>query len=271
MFFVTVVPQNHCAIVMRFGRPVKKWWRAGVHVRIPLLESIHNVKSFNGWTETHKEGIFIELTDQVSDTGRRPYVTKDNVNTSVNALIRWKVVDPIKAVFDVDHLHKSLVESVLNELRARIGTMTLDEVTSARTALSQDVQKAVFTTTNRWGVVVTSVEIQDITFDDATKEAMLAQMAAERKRRAAILEAEGKADALKMLAEAQKTAQAIHAEADMQYLARVSEAVGRDNAARLLQNRQTMECYGQISQNAANKVFLPASMNISATEESKAE
>lgn len=266
--FLYTVPQNHCAILTRFGKPVQEW-RAGLHfIILPWLSKVHNVASFNGWQETHKEGIYIELTDQVTDTSPRPYVTKDNVNTKVDALIRWRITNPIKAVFEVDHLHKSLTESVLNELRSRIGNMTLEEVTTSRASLSEAVQKAVFTTTNRWGVTVTAVEVQDIVFDDATREAMLAQMAAERKSRAAVLEAEGTAKAMMVLATAQRQVQQIHAMADEQYVKTLAETVGRDNAAKMLMTRQTLENYSRITENPANKVFLPAATGVGVTEQS---
>lgn len=262
---VVTVPQNHCAIITRYKKPIKEF-RAGLH--ISFLSEVHNVASFNGWEDTHKEGIYIELTEQVSDTKKRPYVTKDNVNTKVDALIRWRITDPIKAVFVVDQLHKSLLENVLNELRSRIGNMTLEEVTTTRVALSEAVLKAVSTTTGRWGVTVTAVEVQEIEFDDATRDAMLAQMAAERKSRAAVLEAEGEAKAMMVLATAQRQVQQIHAMADEQYVKTLAETVGPDNAAKMLMTRQTLENYTRITGNPANKVFLPATTGVGVTEQS---
>lgn len=267
MSIIYTVPQNHCVIIKRFGRPIKVWG-AGLHIRIPILESAHDVAAFNGWLETHKEGIYIELSDQVTDTHPRPYVTRDNVNTQVDALLRWRVTDPLKAVFDVDHLHKSLTEAVLNELRSRIGNMTLEELIAARTTLSEAVQKAVLTTTSRWGVVVTSVEVQDIIFDDETRQAMLAQMAAERKSRAAVLEAEGQAKAMVMVATAQQQVQAMQAQSDEQYIRTLAASVGAENAAKILMNRQMMENYGRITDNPANKIFLPAGVSLGVTEQS---
>lgn len=267
MSIIYTVPQNHCIIIKRFEKPVAVW-KSGLHIRIPLLEKVHNVVTFNGWTETQKEGIYVEMTDQVMDTKPRPYVTKDNVNTTVNTLIRWRITDPIKAVFEVDHLHKALIESVLNELRSRVGNMTLEELTSTRVALSQEVQKSVFTTTARWGITVTAVEVQDIVFDQATKEAMLAQKAAEMKSKAAVLEAEGQSKAMMLLANAQRQVQQIQAAADEQYVKTLAESIGAENAAKLLLNRQTLECYARITGNPSSKVFLPAGVSVNVTERS---
>ena len=261
MFFYTV-PQNHCVIIMRFGKPVSVKG-AGWHVLIPFLDKLHDVREFNHWTDTYKEhptgiGCFIELSEQVMDTQMRPYITKDNVNVQVNSIIRWRIVDARKAVFDVDKLHESLRECSLNELRAQIGTMTLDELSTNRTELSQRVQKAVMNSSTRWGIVITSVEIQDIHCDESTKQAMLAQMAAERSSRAAVLDAEGKSKALLTMANAQREALLISARAEKEYLETLASGGGAEDAAKILLNRQMLDSYATITANPAAQVYLPA-------------
>ena len=95
------------------------------------------------------------------DTQPRECITRDNAKVSVNCIIRWRIVDPIKAVYDVEDLLSSLINAVLNTLRAEIGSMDLDTVLSARLALTEKIISALSATSNRWGISVVSLEIQE--------------------------------------------------------------------------------------------------------------
>ena len=209
--FTKVIPQGHCVIVERFGKPVRVV-QSGLRFFLPGLDKLKNVQLV--WGElTNTDGVFIELTEQICDTGTRECFTKDNVKLLVDCVFRWRITDPIKAVYEVDSLHKSLKEAVLGELRAFLGQNDLNTVLASRTQISEHVVTAVSDTARRWGVNLTGVEVQELKADTATQGAMLQQLEASRRAEAIRLEAEGKAFAVVQEAEAEKKAAILRAEA----------------------------------------------------------
>lgn len=163
-------------------------------------------------------------------------------------------MDPIKAVYDVDHLPQSLEQCVLAEVRTQIGQMQLDDVFATRAQLSQNVVKNIAGQLAKWGVTVLNVDIQKIGLDEKVKEAMLQQMAAERFARAMVLKAEG-----------EQKAMAINAASQKEYLQTLAEVVGSDNAAKILLNMQTLNAYNTICKAENAKVFLPTNLPASVT------
>lgn len=264
--FIKTVPQGHCVIIERYGKPVRVV-NSGLNFFIPFLDVAKNVSTVWG-EETNKEGIFIELTEQLRDTGPRDCFTKDNVQLNVNCAFRWRIVDPLKAVYEVDKLHTSIKEAVLGEVRAFVGQNELNTILSSRSKISDHVISVVSETVRRWGVNLTGVEIQELQADENAKAAMLQQMEASRKAIAIKLEAEGKAVAIVQEAEAskkaallkaesQRDAMRLIAEAEKNYLEALSEKVGYKSAAEILIAQKTLEAYHLIAQGPANKVFVP--------------
>ena len=189
----------------------------------------------------------------------------------MNCVVRWRITDPIKAVYEVERLHQSLIELVLNEMRSLIGSRNLDEILSSRSEMSEKVTLAVSSTVARWGIAITSIEIKELTTDTETKEAMLRQMEAERISRSTALQAEGESTAKVRLAEAEKQAAILRAqgaaeamrlaaEAETAYVERLASVIGADAAAKVLMNRQALEGYATISSNPASTVYLPNSV-----------
>ncbi len=266
--FTKVIPQGHCVIVERFGKPVRVV-QSGLRFFLPGLDKLKNVQLV--WGElTNTDGVFIELTEQICDTGTRECFTKDNVKLLVDCVFRWRITDPIKAVYEVDSLHKSLKEAVLGELRAFLGQNDLNTVLASRTQISEHVVTAVSDTARRWGVNLTGVEVQELKADTATQGAMLQQLEASRRAEAIRLEAEGKAFAVVQEAEAEKKAAILRAEAasesmklvaagEQAYLEMLKNAVGEEAAARVLIAQKTLEAYRQATGDPAAKVFLPVS------------
>jgi regulator of protease activity HflC (stomatin/prohibitin superfamily) len=99
--------------------------------KIPLIDKVKKVSDIWG-KETNKDDFFIELTEQITDTSPREYFTKDNVKVTSDCVMRWRIVDPVKAIYEVDNLHRSIKETVLNSMRGEIGSRELDNVLSAR-------------------------------------------------------------------------------------------------------------------------------------------
>lgn len=269
--FVGIVPQAHCVIVERFGRPVRVA-HSGIRFFIPLIERLKDVSPMwgTGTESTNKKGVYIELSEQFHDTGPRDCFTKDNVKLNVNCAYRWRIIDPIKAVYEVDELHKSIKEAVLGEVRAYVGQNDLNTVLSTRAQISEHVVTVVSETVRRWGINLTGLEVQELKADDATQDAMRQQLEASRRSEAIKLEAQGKAFAMVQEAEAAKKSAILRAEAvseamrlvavgEQEYLKAIVSAVGSDAAAKILIAQKTLDAYKQITENPASKVFMPLS------------
>lgn len=259
------VEQSHAIVLTRFGKYVKTATQ-GIHFKGPFSK-FYNVSNW-GDIANKKNGRLIELTEQIIDTSPKECHSKDNVPVLIDAAIYWRITDVKKAVFEVDNLPRSLVDTCLNSLRAEIGKITLDEILRTRQELSEKVSSSLLEVSDKWGVQISRVEIQELKTSDETAEAMRMEMAAERKRRANILEAEGFAEAKRKTAEAEAFAIKAKAEAEADYIAKLSKALGgTDNVAKILMLEKALEGYKEISSNPANKVFLPNSIQALLTDD----
>lgn len=266
---ITTIPQNHCRIIERFGKPVKVQ-QSGLAVRIPILDSVKVVSSEWG-SNTNKNGVFIELSEQITDTNPRECITSDNAKVLVDSVVSWRIIDPLKAVYEVDALHRSLLQATLNTIRSEIGANELDYALQARTTLNEKITAKLADTVAKWGLQLLRAEIQEIKTDDATGAAMLQQMDAERKSRAAKLEAEGQAkatiemakadrDAAILRAEGQAKALEITASAEKGYLEILTSVIGADEANRILLAQKVIDGYSTITKNPGDKVFIPSNV-----------
>lgn len=259
------VPQNHKVVLERFGK-FARIQESGLRMRIPILEQIRTVNEWGGIA--NKRGFLLEMSEQQVDTQPRTCHTRDNVGVTANASVYWAIIDPKRALYEVDVLPVALADIVLNSLRSHVGSMELDEVLTNRKQLNERISADLMETAQKWGVRISRVEIQELSVNDDTSRAMLQQMEAERKRRATIAEAEGQAKAIRMTAEAERDAAierakgeaealTLLAQADAAYLAHISSHAGPEHAAQLLAAQKVLVGYNSISKNPADKVFLP--------------
>lgn len=265
MAIIYTIPQNHVVLVKRFGKH-SRVQKDGLRFKIPFIETIKYVNNWNN--VANKKNYQIELSEQQTDTPPRQCQTLDNVTIDADASVYWKIIDPAKAVYDIDILPKSIKDVALNALRSNIGKLKLDQVLSERQNLNQKISAQLMDIAEKWGVVFTRVEIQEIKYSDDTAEAMMQEMTAERKKRALIAEAEGKAQA--EITEAKAQAEAIFirakaevnvlgllAEADANYLATLKDELNSDKASEIIMFQKYIEGMKTITNNPSNKVFLP--------------
>ena len=269
MALIYTIPQNHVVLIKRFGRH-SRVQTDGLRFKLPIIESIKKVYD---WDDTaNKRGFLIELSEQQTDTPTRQCQTVDNVTIDANASIYWKITDPVKAVYDVDVLPKSVSDVALNALRSNIGKLKLDQILSERQTLNDRIAAELSERGDKWGITITAVEIQEINYSSETAEAMMQEMAAERKKRAAIAEAEGEAKAevtkaeaeakaIKIRAEAQAEATQIRADAEAYYIAKLKDSSSSDVAGEIVMSQKYIDGMKTISQNPSDKVFLPNSFN----------
>ncbi len=267
MPLIYTVPQSHCVILERLGK-FSRIQQQGMRFRIPILEQPRRIDTWGG--AANKNGFLIELTEQQTDTPPRGCHTKDNVPVTANASVYWRIIDPRRALYEVDILPHSVSDIALNALRSNIGALDLDAVLSERAQLNEGIAAQLSETAKKWGIIFTRVEIQELTTDQSVAASMVKQMDAERSRRAVVTQAEGQAEAAVTVARAEKDATILRAEgeaiatakiaeAESFYLKQLKEQVGEAEAARIVIAQKYLSGFEAISKNASDKVFLPNS------------
>lgn len=242
---VIIVKQAEVVIVERLGK-FDRILESGFNFIFPFIETPRGIywkamqKGLDGKTYSHiKEIDRIDLRETVYDFPRQNVITKDNVSISINALLYFQIVDPKSAVYEIQNLPEAIEKLTQTTLRNLVGQIDLDETLVSRDKINQELRTILDEATNKWGVKVSRVELQDIIPPVDIQTAMEKQMKAERDRRAAILEAEGlkksailKAEGEKEsainIAEGQKQAAILKAEGVAQ--ARIVEADGEQQA-----------------------------------------
>jgi regulator of protease activity HflC (stomatin/prohibitin superfamily) len=158
----------------------------------------------------------IDLRESVYDFPRQSVITKDNVGMNINAIVFFQIIDPMKAVYEIANLPDAIEKLTQTTLRNIVGELDLDETLTSRDTINKKIGIILDEATNKWGVKVNRVELQDITPPADIQQAMEKQMRAERDRRAAILEAEGEKKARILEAEGIREAEINKAEGDKQ-------------------------------------------------------
>jgi regulator of protease activity HflC (stomatin/prohibitin superfamily) len=156
--------------------------------------------------------ILLDLRTQVLEVPRQEVITKDNSPTNVDAIIYIKVVDPPKAIFEVQDYHVATVALAQTTLRSIIGDMELDEILYNRERINTRLRDILDEATDKWGVRVDAVEIKEVDPVGPVKAAMEEQTAAERQRRAAVLRADGEKRSAILVSEGNKRSRILQAE-----------------------------------------------------------
>ncbi|MCK4937881.1 MAG: hypothetical protein KAR85_04685 [Methanosarcinales archaeon] len=189
------------------------------------------------------EVIRLDLRTQVLDVPRQEVITKDNSPTNVDAIVYIRVVDPEKAYFEVVNYHIATVSLAQTTLRSVVGDMELDEILYNRDFINTKLRDILDEATDAWGVKVEAVEIREVDPVGTVKDAMEEQTSAERKRRAAILLADGQKKAAILEAEGSKQSRILNAEgvrqsqileAEGERVSRILVAQGESQSLRIL-------------------------------------
>ena len=187
----------------------------------------------------------IDLREQVYDFPSQQVITKDNVTTEINALLYFQIVDPKKSVYEIDNLPNAIEKLTQTSLRNVIGELELDETLTSRDTINSRLQSILDEATNKWGVKVNRVELQDITPPESVREALEKQMQAERNRRAEILNAEGEKKSLILRSEGERQSQINQAEAVKESEILRAEGVSR---AKVLQAEAEAEAIRRVAE-----------------------
>lgn len=144
----------------------------------------------------------VSLRTHVNDVPTQDIITKDNVSVSVNAVVYSRVVDPLKAVLDVENYRYATSELSQTTLRSVLGKADLDELLAERERLNTNLREAIDTQADPWGIKISMVEVKHVDLPDAMKRSMAQQAESERDRRAKVIHAEGEFQASTRLRDA---------------------------------------------------------------------
>jgi len=204
-----VLREYERGVVFMLGR----FWKVkgpGLILIIPILQQM----------------VRVDLRTLVFDVPSQDVISRDNVSVKVNAVIYFRVIDPQKAIINVEHFFDATSQLAQTTLRSVLGQHELDEMLAERDRLNSDVQQILDAQTDIWGIKVANVEIKHIDLDESMIRAIAKQAEAERERRAKIIHAQGEMQAAEKLVEAAemlaKQPQAIQ----LRYLQTLTEIAG---------------------------------------------
>lgn len=231
---IRIVPQAHTMIIERLGR-YHETLVSGINFIIPIIDKPRDMdwkatrKTFDGRSIIENRKItLIDLREAVYDFPRQNVITKDNVLIEIDAIIYYQITNAMKSVYEIQNLPDAIEKLTKTTLRNIIGEMDLDETLSSRDKINHRLRDILDEATDKWGVKVNRVEIQDIQPPHDIREAMEKQMRAERDRRAIILTADGEKSSRILESEGYRQKEINQADGDKQ--ARILKAEGEAQA-----------------------------------------
>ncbi|GAP62744.1 hypothetical protein ARMA_1167 [Ardenticatena maritima] len=210
---VKIVQEYERGVIFRLGRVVGARG-PGLFFIIPILEKM----------------VKVDLRVVTLDVPSQEAITKDNVTVRINAVAYFRVLDPVKAVVEVENYLKATSQIAQTTLRNVIGQVELDELLAEREAINHRLQQIIDEATEPWGIKVSIVEVKDVELPDVMKRAMARQAEAEREKRAKIIHAEGELQAARQLAEAARTMSEQPAALQLRYLQTLTEIAVENNS-----------------------------------------
>lgn len=230
---VFIVEQQEVVIIQRLGKYLRTL-SAGFNLIIPFLDAPRPIAK-KVTKKTYDGGVYsytvmsdrIDMRESVYDFPRQNVITKDNVSITINALLYFQIVDAHKAVYGIDNLPEAIEKLTQTNLRNLVGQMELQDTLISRDKINGELRTILDDATNKWGVKVNRVELQDIIPPTDIQAAMDKQMKAEREKRAMIYEAEGQKEAAIRIAEGQREAAIKKAEGEKQAAILTAEGVAQ--------------------------------------------
>ena len=173
------------------------------------------------------------MMERVLEVPSQDVITRDNVSVKVNAVIYFRVIDPVKAIIEVENYQYAMAQLAQTTLRSVCGQAELDELLSAREKLNVELQEILDTHTDPWGIKVANVELKHIDLPQEMQRAMAKQAEAERERRAKVINAEGELQAAARLKDAARLLSQHPASLQLRFLQTASEIAAENNSTTL--------------------------------------
>jgi regulator of protease activity HflC (stomatin/prohibitin superfamily) len=206
---IKILREYERGVIFQLGR----FWKVkgpGLIIVIPVFQQMERV----------------DLRVIVMDVPTQDVISKDNVSVKVNAVVYFRVIDPEKAIIQVERYLEAISQLAQTTLRSVLGQHELDDMLSERDALNHDIQAILDRQTDAWGIKVSNVEIKHVDLDESMIRAIAAQAEAERQRRAKVIHATGEKQAAFELVEAAKTLSAEPKAIQLRYLQTLTEIAG---------------------------------------------
>lgn len=275
---LVIISQSETKIIERLGKYYATL-QPGINIIIPFIDYAKEIVAMRSGRYAYTSSI--DLREQVYDFDRQNVITKDNIQMQINALLYFQIVDPFKAVYEINNLPNAIEKLTQTTLRNIIGELELDQTLTSRDTINTKLRSVLDDATNKWGIKVNRVELQDITPPESVLQAMEKQMQAERNKRATILTSEGEKQAAILKSEGEKASMINRAEADKQQkiltaegqaqarirkaeaeavaIQKITEAVGQStNPANYLIAQKYIQMLTELANNGNQKtVYLP--------------
>lgn len=210
---VKIVSEYEKGVIFRLGRVVGARG-PGLFFIIPFLERIH----------------VVDLRTITLDVPPQDCITRDNVTIRVNAIVYYRVMDPIKAVVQIKNYNLGTAQIAQTTMRSVVGQVELDDLLSERERINNELQNIIDEATDPWGVKVSLVEVKDVELPSAMQRVMARQAEADRERRAKIIHAEGELQAALQLREAAAHMSQEPMSLQLRYLQTLTEIAAENNS-----------------------------------------
>lgn len=273
---VKIVPQAQVLVIERLGR-FHRLATSGLNIITPYIEKSRPiVLKRDGRLYSSP---LVDLREQVMGFEKIPVITHDNVGMEVGSVIYYQVIDPVKALYEIESLALAIEQLIMTNLRNVMGGLSLDETLTARETVSNKLRIVLDTATEKWGVKVTRVELREIEPPVSIRNAMALQMTAERERRAEVTKAEGDKASAILQAEGEQQSQILRAQgerdanvarAEGAKKAKILEAEATATATKLVYDAihaakpdaaliaiKYLETLQAMANGTANKIFIP--------------
>src|SRR5256714_11796158 len=248
---VRVVPQQRMDVVERLGK-YQRTLKPGLNLLMPFLDKVRSK---------------VDMREQVVSFPPQPVITSDNLVVSIDTVLYFKVVDPVRATYEIANFLQAIEQLTVTTLRNVIGSMDLEKALTSRDEINRHLSGVLDETTGRWGIKVTRVEIKAIEPPPSIRDSMEKQMRAERDRRAAILNAEGIKQSQILTADGDRQGAILRAQGERE--ARILQAEGQAKAIQTVFNAvhaanpdskvlayQYLQALPQIAAGPSNKVWI---------------
>lgn len=217
VFFLTtaikILKEYERGVIFRLGRVIKAKG-PGLIILIPLIDRM----------------VKVSMRLVAMDVDPQDVITRDNVSVKVNAVIYFRVIQPVKAIVEVESYHYAMSQLAQTTLRSVCGQAELDELLSDREKINAQLQEILDTHTDPWGIKVATVELKHIDLPQEMQRAMAKQAEAERERRAKVINAEGEYQAANKLAEAAQIIRDQPMALQLRYLQTMREMAAENNS-----------------------------------------
>jgi regulator of protease activity HflC (stomatin/prohibitin superfamily) len=183
---IKVVPEYERGVIFRLGRILGAAKGPGLFFIIPIVDRM----------------VRVDLRTQTTDVPPQDVISADNVTVRVDAVTYFKVLEPIRAIIEIDNFRLATSKIAQTTLRSILGQRSLDDLLMKRDEINQQLQQTIDEVTDPWGVKVTLVEVKDVNLPETMRRAMARQAEAERDRRARVIHALGEKEAAENLGDA---------------------------------------------------------------------